>query len=156
MSGYSGAGTVSTTTPDGQPASFPKVSPESLSGGVRPYALTDHMHEREATHHLRRLQPAAANVAFVPVVGAWFRGLTTVANVHLENTGLAARDIRALYERMYAREPLIDLTKKDGPGLGDVQGRHGWVLGGIQVHSGGKRVVVAVRFSVIFDHCEWY
>jgi N-acetyl-gamma-glutamyl-phosphate reductase / acetylglutamate kinase len=56
MSGYSGAGTVAgATTPDGQPATVPKVSAESLQGGVRPYALTDHIHEREAGTHLSTL-----------------------------------------------------------------------------------------------------
>ena len=52
ISGYSGAGTVTVTDPDGRPASAPKVTAESLAGGVRPYALTDHIHEREAGFHL--------------------------------------------------------------------------------------------------------
>ena len=36
LSGYSGAGTIGTTDPDGRPMSAPKVTPESLKGGVRP------------------------------------------------------------------------------------------------------------------------
>jgi hypothetical protein len=27
---------------------------------------------------------------------------------------------------------------------GDAEGKHGWRVGGVQVHSGGKRVVVTV------------
>ena len=31
--------------PDGQPMSALKMSPERLAGGVKPYALTDHIHK---------------------------------------------------------------------------------------------------------------
>ncbi len=55
ISGYSGAGTVAGTDPDGRPISIPKVDPSSLGGGVRPYSLTDHIHEREAGRHLSSL-----------------------------------------------------------------------------------------------------
>jgi N-acetyl-gamma-glutamyl-phosphate reductase/acetylglutamate kinase len=56
VSGYSGAGTVAgQTDPDGRPTTTPKVPSDSLKGGIRPYALTDHIHEREASVHLSSL-----------------------------------------------------------------------------------------------------
>ncbi|KAH7098256.1 acetylglutamate kinase ARG6 [Auriculariales sp. MPI-PUGE-AT-0066] len=139
MSGYSGAGTVAgVADPDGRPVTLPKVTPTTLSGGVRPYSLTDHIHEREAAYHLGT---AAEGMAFVPAVGSWFSGISSVASVPLAHK-MSARDIRELYETKYAGEPLIEL-RKDVPSLGEIQNRHGWVFGGIQVHSGGHRVVVA-------------
>ncbi|KAF9234475.1 hypothetical protein BU15DRAFT_52563, partial [Melanogaster broomeanus] len=52
---YSTARTItqpSGGTSGGRPATLPQVTPESLVGGVRPYSLTDHIHEREAAWHL--------------------------------------------------------------------------------------------------------
>lgn len=142
MSGYSGAGTVAGTGTE----SRPKVSPESLAGGVKPYALTDHIHEREAGWHLSRLikgegeEQRKMKVAFVPSVAPWFSGIISVLSAPLTQR-VSARDVRALYEDMYKDEPLINILK-DGPTLSDVQGRQGWSVGGFQVHSEGDRVVV--------------
>ena len=79
MSGYSGAGTVAgPPAADGRPTTAPKVTPESLAGGLRPYALTDHIHEREAGRHLSRLADGAVRVAFTPSVAPWFSGIVSV------------------------------------------------------------------------------
>lgn len=53
-------------------------------------------------------------------------------------------EIKALYEQAYGDEKLITLLDpKDGVvDVRNVEGKHGWTLGGIQVHSEGKRVVV--------------
>jgi len=56
VSGYSGAGTITgPNDPDGRPTTVPRVSPSSLHGGIRPYSLTDHIHEHEASIHLSSL-----------------------------------------------------------------------------------------------------
>ncbi|CAG7851818.1 Protein ARG5,6, mitochondrial Contains: RecName: Full=N-acetyl-gamma-glutamyl-phosphate reductase; AltName: Full=N-acetyl-glutamate semialdehyde dehydrogenase; Short=NAGSA dehydrogenase; Contains: RecName: Full=Acetylglutamate kinase; AltName: Full=N-acetyl-L-glutamate 5-phosphotransferase; AltName: Full=NAG kinase; Short=AGK; Flags: Precursor [Serendipita indica DSM 11827] len=72
VSGYSGAGTVAgQTDPDGRPTTTPKVPPDSLHGGIRPYSLTDHIHEREASVHLSSLltlSPSSSDPA-APVSG---------------------------------------------------------------------------------------
>ncbi len=72
VSGYSGAGTKAApegSTGTGGSKTVPKVSPASLAGGIRPYSLTDHIHEREASRHLSELlgegQEEALKVAFV-------------------------------------------------------------------------------------------
>ncbi|KAI0311734.1 bifunctional acetylglutamate kinase/N-acetyl-gamma-glutamyl-phosphate reductase [Amylostereum chailletii] len=144
MSGYSGAGTVAgATDPDGRPATVAKVTPESLGGGVRPYALTDHIHEREAGTHLSDLLApgtASIKVAFVPTVAPWFSGILSVLSMPLSGR-VTAKDVREAYEARYAGEKLIRVQSAV-PEVRDVQDGQGWVVGGFQVHSQGDRAVV--------------
>jgi N-acetyl-gamma-glutamyl-phosphate reductase / acetylglutamate kinase len=145
MSGYSGAGTVAGAQDvDGLPTTVPKISAESLNGGVRPYALTDHIHEREAGVHLSHLLPGAdgMKVAFVPTVAPWFSGIISVLSMPLSER-LSARELRELYENKYAEEKLVRL-QKNVVEVKDVQDQHGWVVGGLQVHSEGDRAVAVV------------
>lgn len=148
VSGYSGAGTVAgPPAADGRPTTVAKVTPESLSGGIRPYSLTDHIHEREAGRHLSHLLGASDSVikvAFVPTVGPWFSGIISVLSMPLSNR-MTARDVRELYESKYSGEKLITI-KQDVPTLPDVENKHGWTVGGFQVHSEGDRAVVVVSF----------
>ena len=144
VSGYSGAGTITQEGEAGtRPVTLPKVAPDSLGGGIRPYSLTDHIHEREAGHHLSKLLPATqrrVQLAFVPTVAPFFSGILSTLSCPLSTATLSAGDIAALYTSYYAGERLVR-TLKGVPTLGDVQGRHGWVVGGVQVHSGRERVV---------------
>lgn len=144
MSGYSGAGTVTgPTAEDGRPTSAPKVTPESLAGGIRPYALTDHIHEREAGRHLSRLlaDPSSSiKVAFTPSVAPWFSGIISVLSMPL-NGRVTAKEVKELYEQKYNGERLITI-KKDVPTLQEIEPQQGWIVGGFQVHSDGDRAVV--------------
>ena len=146
VSGYSGAGTVAgPPAADGRPTTAPKVTPESLHGGLRSYSLTDHIHEREAGRHLSKLLPSPPSpikVAFIPTVAPWFSGIQSVLSMPL-NQSVTAREIRELYEEKYAGEKLVTI-KKDVPTLPDFENKHGWVVGGFQVHSEGDRAVVVV------------
>ena len=150
ISGYSGAGTITQPGEAGaRPVTLPKVTPESLGGGIRPYSLTDHIHEREAGWHLSKLLPAPAvpsskprvQLAFTPTVAPFFSGILSTLSFPLSTSTLSASDISSLYESYYAKERLVR-TQKGIPALKDVQGQHGWVVGGVQVHSGLERVVV--------------
>lgn len=144
LSGYSGAGTVPSTNAAGDPISLPKITPEALGGGVKPYALTDHIHEREAGFHLSSLtdkNQKGIKVAFVPSVTSWFSGIISTASVPL-NKRLTAREVVELFEERYKGEKMVRIRKDGVPSLGEVEGRHGWVCGGFQVHSEGERVVV--------------
>ena len=146
MSGYSGAGTVmekDATT--GKLISVPKVSPASLGTFVRPYALTGHIHEREAGFHLSTLRAdgVEVKVAFVPAVAPWFSGIQSVMSMPLAQS-VSAQDVRKAYEERYAGERLVTI-KKEVPTLPDFENKHGWVVGGFQVHSEGDRAVVVVR-----------
>ncbi|KAF8184832.1 acetylglutamate kinase ARG6 [Pholiota molesta] len=142
MSGYSGAGTVMENDAAGKPVTKPKVSAESLGAFVRPYALTGHIHEREAGHHLSTLvvDGAPLKVAFVPAVAPWFSGIVSTASVPLK-APMAARDVVALFEEKYAGERLIAI-QKDVVQLRDVEGKHGWTVGGFQMSVEGDRVVI--------------
>ena len=150
VSGYSGAGTVTgPPAADGRPTTAPKVTPESLAGGLRPYALTDHIHEREAGRHLSRLPAAAGGavrVAFTPSVAPWFSGILSVLSLPLAGGRVTAREVRELYEARYAGERLVRV-QTDVVTLPDVERQHGWAVGGFQVHSQGDRAVVVVSLS---------
>ena len=156
VSGYSGAGTITQPGEAGaRPVTLPKVTPKALGGGIRPYSLTDHIHEREAGWHLSKLLPTPTGaasffgtaqkprvqLAFVPTVAPFFSGILSTLSFPLSTSTLTASDIASLYASYYAGERLIR-TQKGVPALGDVQGQHGWVVGGVQVHSGLERVVV--------------
>ncbi|CAO1626066.1 unnamed protein product [Parajaminaea phylloscopi] len=149
VSGYSGAGTKTGQTEGGQPVTLPKVTPESLEGGIKPYSLTDHIHERESARHLSRLGGfGEANLlkpAFVPVVAPWFQGILSTMSAPL-NKKLTARDVKKLYEDFYAGNPLVEL-KADVPQIKDVSLKHGIKIGGVQVHSDGNRVVVVAAID---------
>lgn len=134
-----------TNDPDGRPVSLPKVSPESLGGGVRPYALTDHIHEREAGTHLSDLAAGPVKIAFIPSVAPWFSGIISTMSMPLRQK-VTAKDVVGLYEQMYGEERLVRI-KKEVPVLADIMGKHTWTVGGFQVHSEGERVVVVVSSS---------
>ncbi|KIM43485.1 hypothetical protein M413DRAFT_25849 [Hebeloma cylindrosporum] len=151
ISGYSGAGTVlENDVASGKPITKPKVSPKSLEGGVKPYALTGHIHEREAGYHLSTLLAAdgqgphggggGVKVAFVPSVATWFSGILSTVSIPLKQK-MTAREVVELFEERYKGEVLVKI-QKEVVQLGDVEGRHGWTVGGFQMSVEGDRVVI--------------
>lgn len=142
ISGYSGAGTQSSSkpSPDERIVAQPKITPDSLGGGVRPYALTDHIHEREARHHLGTFADGAVNVAFTPMVAPWFQGIISTASVPLR-TKLTSKQVKELFQEKYRKEPLIEI-RNEVPEIRDIALTHGFKVGGFQVHSTGERVVM--------------
>lgn len=129
VSGYSGAG----TTPSD------KNNPELLRDNLMPYALTNHVHEREVTAHLR------VPVEFMPHVAPHFRGITMTVNLWL-NTVITREDVIALYQKYYANEALIEVLD-EAPWVSRIAGRHGVQIGGFDVAPGGKRVVVVATLD---------
>lgn len=129
VSGYSGAG----TTPSD------KNNPELLRDNLMPYALTNHVHEREVTAHLR------VPVEFMPHVAPHFRGITMTVNLWL-NTVVKREDVIALYQEYYANEALIEVLD-EAPWVSRIAGRHGVQIGGFDVAPGGKRVVVVATLD---------
>lgn len=147
ISGYSGAGTKAapsgSTESQTKGATVPKISPEDLQGGVRPYSLTDHIHEREAARHLGRLgnEGSLQNLAFVPAVAPWFQGIISTVSAPL-NANLSAKDVKQLYLDFFQDQgSLVEIGTKV-PEVHDIALQHAVKIGGFQVHSGGKRVVV--------------
>lgn len=74
-----------------------------------PYALTDHLHEREVSAQL------GIPVEFMPHVASHFRGITLTANLWLQRP-LTREHIKTLYATRYANDPLIDIIDPP-PGL---------------------------------------
>ncbi|PWZ00988.1 putative ARG6-n-acetyl-gamma-glutamyl-phosphate reductase [Testicularia cyperi] len=143
VSGYSGAGTKASETPSGERKTVPKITPEDLAGGIRPYALTDHIHEREASYQLSKLLGAGAEpvkVAFIPHVAPWFQGIISTVSIPLKEK-MTSKQIKALYQEFFQNEKLVQIQDKV-PEVKDIQLQHGLKIGGFQVHSDGKRVVV--------------
>ena len=124
VSGYSGAG----TTPSD------RNNPELLRDNLMPYALVDHLHEREVSTRL------GVPVEFMPHVAPHFRGITLTANLWLREP-LTVDQVRARYEQRYAGEPLVDVIDQ-APWVSRIAGRHGVEIGGFAVAPGGKRLVV--------------
>ena len=81
----------------------------------------------------------------MPTVAPWFSGIQSVLSIPL-NGKLTAKNVRDLYEEKYEGEKLIKILK-GVPDLNDYENKHGWVVGGFQVHSEGDRAVVVVSTS---------
>lgn len=126
VSGYSGAG----TTPS------PRNDPERLRDNLMPYALTGHLHEREAGHHLGR------PVRFVPHVAPFFRGISLTITLPLARP-LTAADLLARYRDVYADEPLVRVTAEI-PEVRQAAGRHDLTIGGFQVDGDHAVLVVTL------------
>jgi N-acetyl-gamma-glutamyl-phosphate reductase len=125
VSGWSGAG----TTPSD------KNNPELLRDNLMPYALTNHVHEREVSTQL------GVPVEFMPHVAPHFRGITMTVNLWLQQPR-SREEIVALYEQRYANEPLIEVVD-EAPWVSRIAGKHGVQIGGFTMAPGNKRVVVA-------------
>jgi len=132
VSGYSGAGT--------KPS--PKNDTARLADNLMPYALSGHMHEREASRHL------GAPVRFMPHVHQAFSGLLVTVHAPLsEKIDKAA--LAKLFEDQYGGEPLIALRNAP-PELKDGAGRQGILIGGFEVSEDGlSAVVVAAEDNLL-------
>lgn len=162
ISGYSGAGTKS--------GSVPKISPADLikgegmkDPGIRVYSLTDHIHEREAGHHLSTLLSAEQiselegkkskfSLAFIPSVSPWFSGILSTLSVPLKKE-MRSAEIREIFEKFFAGEKLVQVGMAV-PEVGEIAGKNGVKIGGFQVHSEGKRVVIVVCSFLFFDQSK--
>ncbi|MET0550740.1 MAG: N-acetyl-gamma-glutamyl-phosphate reductase, partial [Xanthomonas sp.] len=129
VSGYSGAG----TTPSD------KNNPALLHDNLMPYALTDHMHEREVSAQL------GVPVEFMPHVAAHFRGITMTVNLWLQQP-LKLEAVQQRYRTRYAGEPLIEVVD-EAPWVSRIAGRHGVQLGGFTLAPGNKRLVLVATLD---------
>jgi len=129
VSGYSGAGTTPSDRNDA----------DKLRDNLMPYALTNHVHEREVTRHL------GIPVEFMPHVAPHFRGITMTANLWLSQPTTRAEVVER-YRARFAGEPLIEIVD-DAPWVSRIAGRHGVQIGAFDVAPGGKRVVVVATLD---------
>ncbi|NUR24046.1 N-acetyl-gamma-glutamyl-phosphate reductase [Frateuria sp.] len=129
VSGYSGAG----TTPSD------KNDPDKLRDNLMPYALTGHMHEREASTHL------GVPVEFMPHVAQHFRGLTVTCNLYLARA-LKRDDVTARFRHAYEAEPLVRVLD-EAPWVSRIAGRHHAEIGGFALAADGRRVVIVATLD---------
>jgi N-acetyl-gamma-glutamyl-phosphate reductase len=129
VSGYSGAGTTPSDRND----------PDKLRDNLMPYALADHVHEREVTRHLH------VPVEFMPHVAPHFRGITMTVNIWLQQSATRAA-IDACYREFYAGEPLVRIVD-EAPWVSRIAGQHHAEIGGFTLAPGGKRVVVVATLD---------
>lgn len=129
VSGYSGAG----TTPSD------KNDVEKLRDNLMPYALTGHMHEREASAHL------GVPVEFMPHVAPHFRGLTVTCNLYLARAS-KREDVMARFRHAYADEPLVHVVD-EAPWVSRIAGRHHAEIGGFAMAADGRRVVMVATLD---------
>jgi N-acetyl-gamma-glutamyl-phosphate reductase len=125
VSGWSGAGTTPSERND----------PERLRDNLMPYALTGHMHEKEASARL------GVPVEFMPHVAPHFRGLTVTSNLYLVQA--MTRDaVLARFRHAYDDEPLVRVVDGDAPWVSRIAGKHHAEIGGFAMAADGRRVVV--------------
>lgn len=129
VSGYSGAG----TTPSD------KNDPDKLRDNLMPYALTDHLHEREVSSRI------GLPVEFMPHVAPHFRGITMTVNLWLAQAA-TREEIQRRYADYYAREPLVRIVD-DPPWVSAIAGKHHVEIGGFAMAPGGRRVVVVATLD---------
>ncbi|CCK72779.1 bifunctional acetylglutamate kinase/N-acetyl-gamma-glutamyl-phosphate reductase KNAG_0L01590 [Huiozyma naganishii CBS 8797] len=131
VSGYSGAGT--------KPS--PKNDPKFLKDNLIPYALTNHIHEREISHRIGK------EVAFIPHVGEWFQGISLTISIPIKKGSIKSSDeVKQLYKKFYEGERLVKVID-DVPLVKDIKGTHGVVIGGFKLSDAGDRVVICATID---------
>ena len=129
VSGYSGAG----TTPSD------KNDPDKLRDNLMPYALTGHVHEKEASRHL------GVPVDFMPHVAPHFRGLTVTTNLYLARK-TTREEVLQRFHHAYDGEPLVKVL--DGvPWVSRIAHRHHAEIGGFAMSADGRRVVIVATLD---------
>ena len=129
VSGYSGTD----TTPS------PKNDPEVLRDNLLPYALTEHVHEREVSRQL------GCRLFFMPHVAPFFRGITCTISVSFATPQTHA-SLWARYEDAYGAEPLV-VTSPEPPLVRDIAGKHHVAIGGLTVSKDGRHAVVVATID---------
>lgn len=130
VSGYSGAGT--------KPSN--KNDPAYLKDNIVPYALTNHIHEREVSYQL------GTPVNFIPHVASWFQGIALTVNVPLSKT-VTSQDIKSAFEEFYQGEQLVQVLESGEPLVRDNAGKHYVRIGGFNVHPDGRRAVITTTID---------
>ncbi len=129
VSGYSGAGTTPSDRNDA----------DKLRDNLMPYALVDHLHEREVSRQ------SGLAIEFMPHVAPHFRGLTVTANLHLREPATLDA-MRTRYAECYDDEPLLRVDD-EAPWVSRIAGRHGAEVGGLTLSGDGRRLVVVATLD---------
>ena len=124
VSGYSGAG----VTPSNN------NNPDMLKDNLIPYALLNHIHEREVITQI------GCELHFMPHVAPHFRGLSITTNMLL-NQPLRLEQVESLYRDFYQNEQFIEIMTET-PWLSHVANTPNAQIGGFRLSDDGRRLVV--------------
>ena len=123
VSGYSGAGTKPSKNND---VNF-------LHDNLAPYALVNHVHEREVSHQL------GSPIFFTPHVASFFQGISITASMKFARP-TTEKEMYEVYADHFSGETLIKV-QKEIPFVKDNSRRHHAVVGGFAVSSDGTHGV---------------
>lgn len=129
VSGYSGAGTTPSET----------NNPAHLKDNIIPYALTNHLHEREVQRQL------GAAIVFMPHVASFFRGIMLTVNLSLRQTVTNAL-LEQIFTDYYCHEPLVHIVDRP-PWVSQNVGLHCARIGGFSLSPCQRRVVVVATLD---------
>lgn len=124
VSGYSGAGTTPSANND----------TELLHDNLKAYQLTNHLHEREVSHHLGQA------IRFVPTVAGFFRGIQMTISCSLSKQHKES-DITHCFEKYYHQEKYIHI----GPEIPEIRAVRKTPLcriGGVTTGINGQQLVM--------------
>jgi N-acetyl-gamma-glutamyl-phosphate reductase len=133
ISGYSGAGT--------KPS--PRNNKALLAENIMPYGLQNHLHEREVSRHL------GTDIAFMPHVAGFFRGLNITAHIPL-SSAMSMDEIIETYNAFYGDEPLVDIVPGAAPEISSVTNTKKAAVGGFTLSADQQTLVtVAVLDNLL-------
>lgn len=122
ISGYSGAGT--------KPS--PNNDPERLKDNILPYALTEHIHEREVTRH------TGCQIHFSPNVASFFRGISMTVQWTAESPQ-TTDELVNIFKAYYEQQKYVQV-QSEIPNIQQVVNTSNCIVGGFSVSEDGLRI----------------
>ncbi len=122
ISGYSGAGTTPSANND----------PDILKNNILPYALLEHLHEKEVSYQLK------LPISFSPHVAGFFRGISMTVQVELTKRW-TLDSIMQLFKQFYRNDAGIEVTGSI-PNIQQVVNTPKCLVGGFKLSNDGKRL----------------
>jgi len=122
ISGYSGAGTTPSANND----------PDNLRDNILPYALLEHLHEKEVSYQLD------CPVSFSPHVASFFRGISMTVQVEL-NQVMTVDQVFEIFNSFYQDSPLVNV-RSEIPTIRDTVNTPNCDVGGFKLNEDGKRL----------------
>jgi N-acetyl-gamma-glutamyl-phosphate reductase len=124
ISGYSGAGTT--------PSQY--NNSDNLEDNILPYALVEHLHEKEVSIRLNK------TISFSPHVASFFRGINLTLQVKF-NRMMTHERVYQIFAKYYQDHPLVKCQKYI-PNIQQIVNTPKCFIGGFVVNSDGKRATI--------------
>ena len=122
ISGYSGAGTTPSANND----------PENLKNNILPYALLEHLHEREVSYQLNM------PISFSPHVAEFFRGISMTVQLELTESWTIDKILQH-FKAFYADDAGIKVSESI-PNIQQTINSNDCFVGGFKLSEDGRRL----------------